>query len=60
MCKALERAGWTLKKINGSHHIYERPGVPLNVSVPVHGNHDLPTGLQRGIMRDAGLSDDDL
>lgn len=28
--------------------------------VPVYGNHDLKPGTQRGIMRDAGLTDDDL
>jgi predicted RNA binding protein YcfA (HicA-like mRNA interferase family) len=28
--------------------------------VPVHGNQDLKPGTQRGIMRDAGLTDDDL
>jgi predicted RNA binding protein YcfA (HicA-like mRNA interferase family) len=60
MCKALERAGWLLKKIDGSHHVYERPNVPVNISVPVHGNRDLPTGTQRAIMRDADLTDDDL
>jgi predicted RNA binding protein YcfA (HicA-like mRNA interferase family) len=28
--------------------------------VPVHGNRNLKPGTQRGIMRDAGLTDDDL
>ena len=26
MCRALERNGWTLSRIRGSHHIYTRPG----------------------------------
>jgi predicted RNA binding protein YcfA (HicA-like mRNA interferase family) len=60
MCKVLERAGWLLKKITGSHHIYERPGSRVDISVPVHGNQDLATGTQRRIMRDAGLTDADL
>jgi predicted RNA binding protein YcfA (HicA-like mRNA interferase family) len=59
ICKALEKAGWTFQRIVGSHHIYARPGFP-RVSVPVHGNHDLATGTQKRIMRDAGLTDADL
>ena len=58
-CKALERAGWELDRISGSHHIYKRPGMPM-ASVPVHGNEDLKTGTQRALMRDTGLTDDDL
>jgi predicted RNA binding protein YcfA (HicA-like mRNA interferase family) len=59
-CKALERNGWVLLRINGSHHIYGRPDVPVILPVPVHANRDLPTGTQRALMRMAGLTDDDL
>ena len=60
LCKVLEEHGWELARIKGSHHVYGRPGSPLNVSVPVHGNDDLPAGTQRRIMRDSGLTDADL
>jgi predicted RNA binding protein YcfA (HicA-like mRNA interferase family) len=60
MCKVLEARGWTLRRINGAHHIYGRPGVSVRVPVPVHGNDDLKTGTQRKIMRGAGLTDADL
>jgi predicted RNA binding protein YcfA (HicA-like mRNA interferase family) len=60
MCKVLEDAGWSLKKINGSHHIYDRPGSRVNISVPVHRNEDLKPGMQHRIMRQAGLTDADL
>jgi predicted RNA binding protein YcfA (HicA-like mRNA interferase family) len=60
LCKVLEDRGWTLERINGSHHIYKRTDPPLSIPVPVHGNQDLPTGTQRRIMRQAGLSDADL
>jgi predicted RNA binding protein YcfA (HicA-like mRNA interferase family) len=33
--KRLERAGYRLVRVSGSHHIFDRPGGPL-VSVPVH------------------------
>jgi predicted RNA binding protein YcfA (HicA-like mRNA interferase family) len=60
MCKVLERRGWSLDRINGSHHVYESPDHPFTISVPVHGNRDIPTGTQRTIMRLAGLTDADL
>jgi predicted RNA binding protein YcfA (HicA-like mRNA interferase family) len=60
MCRVLEQHGWVLARINGSHHIYRDPATGRRTSVPVHGNHDLKPGTQRGIMRDAGLTDDDL
>jgi predicted RNA binding protein YcfA (HicA-like mRNA interferase family) len=60
MCRQLEDRGWQLDRINGSHHIYVHPETGDRVTVPVHGNKDLKTGTQRSIMRDAGLTDDDL
>ena len=59
MCRALERKGWTLQRVRGSHHIYGKPGHgPL--PVPVHGNKTLKPGTQRTMMRVAGLTDEDL
>lgn len=59
MCRVLERNGWVLKRIRGSHHRYEKQDhVP--VVVPVHGNKTLKTGTQHEIMKNAGLTDKDL
>jgi predicted RNA binding protein YcfA (HicA-like mRNA interferase family) len=58
--KILERHGWTLLRINGSHHIYGKPGSIARISVPVHGNSSLKTGLLRSVMKLAELSEDDL
>ena len=60
MCRVLERLGWTLVRIRGSHYIYKQPGNPVLINVPVHGNRTLKPGTQHGIMRDAGLTDQDL
>ena len=60
MCRALERKGWVLARIRSSHHAYQRPGDPTTIIVPVHGNKDLKPGTQRDVMREAGLTDDDL
>ena len=61
MCKILERKGWILRRIHGSHHIYGRDDDPTTIiPVPVHGNRALRKGTQRGIMKDAGLMEQDL
>jgi predicted RNA binding protein YcfA (HicA-like mRNA interferase family) len=59
MCQVLQSKGWTQVRVTGSHHVHHKGGYPV-VSVPVHGNKDLKPGTQRAIMRDAGLTDDDL
>lgn len=60
MSALLQEKGWTLARVTGSHHIFVRPGENLRITVPVHGNRDLKIGLQRAIMRQAGISEDDL
>ena len=35
LCKIVEKKGWTLKKIAGSHHIYQKSGKPQILSIPV-------------------------
>ncbi|WP_416672580.1 type II toxin-antitoxin system HicA family toxin [Egbenema bharatensis] len=58
--KILERRGWQLIRIQGSHHIYGKPGEVTRISVPIHGNKDLKIGLLRHFMKQAGLSENDL
>ena len=60
MCRMPEQRGWTLVRIKGSHPIYRHAATGRRTVVPVHGNQNLKPGTQRGIMRDAGLTDDDL
>lgn len=58
--KILEENGWQLLRIQGSHHIYCKPGQTTRISVPIHGNKDLKVGLLRYLMKQASLSEDDL
>ena len=58
--RLLERKGWTLRRIKGSHHIYTREGSKLRISVPVYGNRTLKIGLLKRLMKDAGLDNSDL
>ncbi len=57
ICRLLERNGWALRRINGSHHIYCKPGERWIITVPVHGNRSLKQGLCRAILRMAGLEE---
>ena len=60
-CKVLGKHGWILKRTTkSSHFIYVKPGIPATISVPVHGNHDLKKGLQADLMKQAGLTEEDL
>ena len=34
--RIMEQAGWTLVRINGSHHVFEKAGEPRPFPVPVH------------------------
>ena len=38
--KALERNGWLLLRVHGSHHIYGKDSSPIRLSVPVHGDRN--------------------
>jgi predicted RNA binding protein YcfA (HicA-like mRNA interferase family) len=60
MCRLLEERGWQLDRSKGSHHVYRHPGTGRSATVPVHGNADLKPGTQRHLMRDAGITADDL
>ena len=56
LCKELERAGWGLERIKGSHFIYAKPGERRVISVPVHGTRNIKIGLAARIARDAKIS----
>lgn len=60
MAKLAESKGWTLARINGSHHIYIKEGRVERVVVPIHGNKSLKIGLQRSLMKVIPVSDDEL
>jgi predicted RNA binding protein YcfA (HicA-like mRNA interferase family) len=53
--RLLEREGWVLRRVHGSHHIYGREGSVVRLSVPVHDNRMLKAVLQHHLMKSAGL-----
>jgi predicted RNA binding protein YcfA (HicA-like mRNA interferase family) len=55
--RALERAGFVVDRIVGSHHVLTIPGdATRTVVVPVHGGRDLKLGTLRSIIRQSGLT----
>ncbi len=60
LAKVLELYGWQLLRILGSHHIYGKPGSVVRLSVPIHGNKTLKIGLQKHLLKVAGLEERDL
>lgn len=60
LARALERQGWELLRVHGSHHIYGRDGSGVRLTVPMHENQVLMVGLQHHIMATAGITESDL
>jgi predicted RNA binding protein YcfA (HicA-like mRNA interferase family) len=58
--RLVERHGWALLRVNGSHHIYGRPGSIVRLSIPIHGNKSLKTGLLRHLVKMAGIPENEL
>jgi predicted RNA binding protein YcfA (HicA-like mRNA interferase family) len=54
LVRELEKAGWTLKRVRGSHHVFTHPKRPGIVVVP-RPKHELGVGLVAAIHKQAGL-----
>jgi predicted RNA binding protein YcfA (HicA-like mRNA interferase family) len=51
----LEKCGFELERIKGSHHFYHNPETKKSASVPFHSN-DVPKALLNEILKEAGIS----
>ena len=60
LARIVQRRGWILARIQGSHHVFTMPGRRERIVIPIHGNQPLKQGLLRSLMKIAGLRDDDL
>jgi predicted RNA binding protein YcfA (HicA-like mRNA interferase family) len=58
--RMVERRGWQLLRINGSHHVYGKPGSVVRLSIPIHGNQPLKAGLLRHLSKLAEIPESDL
>ena len=55
--RALERLGFRLDRVEGSHHVLLKAGHPHPVVVPVHSSQALPKGTLASIIRIARVSE---
>jgi predicted RNA binding protein YcfA (HicA-like mRNA interferase family) len=49
--RALQKLGFRLDRVEGSHHMLVKDGHPNTVAVPVHGSRPLPKGTLASIIR---------
>ncbi len=57
--KILEKKGFILDRVKGSHHIYIHTGTRQRAVVPLHSK-ELPVGTQLSILKQAGIDRDEL
>jgi predicted RNA binding protein YcfA (HicA-like mRNA interferase family) len=59
LIRALERAGFFVHHVTGSHHILKHPAKPgLRITVPFH-NRDLKRGTLQSIVKQAGFTNEE-
>ncbi len=59
MARILIAHGYVLNHVTGSHHIFLSADGLRRVTVPMH-NRDVPKGTLREILKQAGLSTDEI
>lgn len=52
LLKLMQKNGWKVVRVNGSHHILEKDG--KIETIPIHGK-DFPNGLLNAILKRHGL-----
>jgi len=55
LIRAMEKRGWELDRVRGSHYVMKHPGEQRRIPVPVH-NRDMAPGTLHGILKNIGLS----
>lgn len=59
LIRLLERAGFYLHHVSGSHYVFKHPAKPtLRVIVPFH-NRDLKRGTLQSIVKQAGFTNEE-
>ncbi len=57
--RAFLRAGWVLDRVEGSHHILIKYGCDAELSIPVHQGKIVSLGTLKGLIGDAGLTNEE-
>ncbi|MFB3765513.1 MAG: type II toxin-antitoxin system HicA family toxin [Methanotrichaceae archaeon] len=59
LAKVLEKKGFMLDRIKGSHHAYYHPDLDLTVTIPFH-KKEVGKGLLLEIMKQASITREEL
>lgn len=54
LIRLVEKDGWVIKSVNGSHHHFKHPTKKGKVTIP-HPRKDLPIGTVNAILKQSGL-----
>jgi predicted RNA binding protein YcfA (HicA-like mRNA interferase family) len=57
LVRLLERHGWGVARVHGSHYVLKKEGEPRVITVPVYGRSTLKVGMQKQILKMAGISE---
>ncbi len=57
--RALERAGFVVRRIRGSHYQLTHRDDPARRATVPYGTRDIKRGTLRGILKDSGISEDE-
>ena len=60
LARLLQKLGWQLDRVRGSHHVFVHEGRTERLVIPIHGNQPLKIGLLKAQMKIAGLTEKDL
>jgi len=60
LARAVQRRGWSLARVHGSHHVFVMAGRRERIVIPIHGNRPLKVGLLRALMKIAEVEESDL
>jgi predicted RNA binding protein YcfA (HicA-like mRNA interferase family) len=55
----VKKDGWTVDRIEGSHYILVKERTKKILVVPVHGNKPIKVRLLKGLIKDAGLTNEE-
>jgi predicted RNA binding protein YcfA (HicA-like mRNA interferase family) len=55
LVKLLEKNGWVVARIKGSHYIMKKEGERATLSIPVHTGTEIKPGLLNFILKTASL-----
>lgn len=55
LARVLEKRGFVLDRVRGSHHAYCHPDLDITVTIPFH-NKEVGKGLIIEIMKQAGIT----